>query len=153
MATTLSRVAESIKQLQPSKWLLDERYLAARLDISPDQLVTFVDCIESGGFVADGRWKPNPRPYDIPIQLSDQSSKNILDLYLFECGACKAIKKVELTDTSPDVAVHGSIFYRVGGVDKRKKMLITAPVQRDIVRWVMGTHKSLTQYWPQVGAD
>ena len=81
MDTTLLRVAESVKKLKPSKWLLDERHLAARLGISAGQLATFSRCIEGGGIEVDGTWRSNPSPFDTPIDLFDTSSNNALRLH------------------------------------------------------------------------
>ena len=64
MDTTLLRVAESVKKLKPSKWLLDERHLAACLGILAGQLATFLRCVKGRGINVGSIWRSNPAPYN-----------------------------------------------------------------------------------------
>ena len=132
MDTTLLRVAESVKKLKPSKWLLDERHLAARLGILAGQLATFSRCVEGGGIEVDGVWRSNPAPYNQPVDLSDTSLNNALKLHRIPCGANKAVQRVDLVEPSPSVVVQGTTCYRVGGVSASNKK-ITPQTQREIL--------------------
>ena len=81
MEVSLLRVADRVKKLKPSKWLLDERHLAARLGILVSKLAIFLRCIECRGIKVNSMWRSNPVPYDMPIELSDMRLNNALKLH------------------------------------------------------------------------
>ena len=98
MEVSLLQVAGRVKQLKPSKWLIDKHHLAFQLGITTGQLATFSRCIECGGTEVDGAWKSNPLPHDQLIDLLDTQTNNALKLHRMPYGGNKAVQQVDLVE-------------------------------------------------------
>ena len=81
-------------------------------------------------------------PYDMPIDLSDTRLNNALMLHRLACPGHKRFAHEDLAEPSPCAVAQGSTYYRVGGISPSNKN-ITAQTQREIIGWVIGTHKSV----------
>ena len=146
---SLAVVVESIQQQPASKWLWPFNHLAARLQISIDEAYEFVLRIQNGGTGVrkDGSWAANPAPYDRKIDLTKHED-NALNLHVVDTG--HAISEgSEFQEPSPPCVECCGRYVRLGRVRTLNKG-ITPKVQRKIVRYVLGTHKTLSQFYPKI---
>ena len=97
----------------------------------------------------DGTWQANPKPYDQKINLTCDVD-NILDLHLRLEGR-KVGSPVDFDDPTPELVSQSGMYIRLGEVRSFNKA-ISVTVQKDIARYVMGTHKNLIKHWPQVAS-
>ena len=143
MPTVLS-IVERLQKLPSSKWYLDARHLAELLDISVGHLDSFLKCIASGGVgkKSDDSWIPNPAPYKTP------DCDNILNLHCADVGR-KSNASEEVSEPSCSVVEEKCTFARLGRVHLHDKA-ITPRVQREIVRYVIGTHQILIRQYPKL---
>ena len=151
MAPSLAVIAESIQRQPASKWLWDAHHLAARLGISVEELHEFVLRIQNGGsgVKKDGTWLSNPAPYDRKINLT-KLEDNSLNLHLLDFGK-KHLYGSTFPEPTPAVLESTCRYFRLGNVCSINKV-ITAKVQREIASYVVGTHQTLTQFYPEIGA-
>ena len=149
MAPTLLQIAESVQRQKASKWVWDVHHFAAKLGISVEQASCFLKCIEKGGkgVKKDGTWTANPVPYDKKIDLSSDAD-NILNLHL-RSGGQKTGHSDHFDEPSPEIVKQSSIYVRLGSV-RSFKWVGTVTVQKEIARYVMGTHQTLVKHWPNV---
>ena len=79
----------------------------------------------------------NPAPYDRKIALS-RHEDNSLNFHLVDSG-CKISVGSCFDEPSPAIVEHSSRYVRFGNVRSMNKD-VTVKVQREIVRFVIGTH-------------
>ena len=94
---------------------------------------------------ADGSWKANPAPYNAKVDLTNQYN-NIINLNYKEIGP-KSAKSVDFDDPSLAVLDQPIRYIHLGGGSQHKS--VTIKVQREIVRYVIGTHPTTTQSYPE----
>ena len=150
MAPSLIAITESIQRQAASKWLWDSHHLAARLRISTEELNEFIARIQSGGsgVKKDGTWLANPAPYDLKIDLTKHED-NSLNLHLVDLGK-KHLCGSEFPEPTPAIVESTCKYFRLGNMRSINKH-VTAKVQREIARYMMGTHQTLVQHWPVDG--
>ena len=138
MAPSLVTIAESIQRHPASKWVVHLNHLADRLEVSPAEANEFILRIQSGGSGSkkDGTWVANPAPYDRKIDLV-KNEDNTLNLHLVDTG-CTYLDGMEFDEPSPEVVDTSSRYVRLGNVRSMNKN-ISLKVQREIVKWVIGT--------------
>jgi len=149
MAPTLLQIAESVQRQKASKWVWDVHHFAAKLGISVEQASCFLKCIEKGGkgVKKDGTWTANPAPFNKKIDLSSDAD-NILDLHLRSEGR-KVGSPPDFGDPTPAIVNQSGQYVRLGKV-RSFKQEITVTLQKDIAKYVMGTHRELVKHWPKV---
>ena len=135
MTVTLHEIAGAVQTLLPSKWHWNITYLAHTLGITVEETNGFIRCIEKGGTgnKKEGSWRPNPDPFAAKTDLT-QSEENSLNLHY--------------TDVRNEFSRLDNVrFVRLGKISSQNKS-ITVSVQKEIAKFVMGTHKTLTTYYP-----
>ena len=156
-AVAFQRITASVKDLAPSKWFLDSRYMAAKLGITTETFDSFLVLIDEGGALVDGDWESNPEPYDARIDLDQIDEDNILGLQCLDYIGRKANPRVQAaTEPSAEVVGHPARYCRRFSRDADKKLLnfLTHKVQREIVLWVIGEHQTLqTGDAKEIGED
>ena len=143
MPPTLLQIAESIDRPKPTRWLIDIHHFASCLDLTVDQVEAFFKCIENGGSGVrkDGTWKANPKPFNTKTNLSS-NEENRLNLHCYATGRKGA--PYLFGEPSPNAVDYDSKYIYLGMVAKRRQE-ITLSIQRDIVKYIVGTHKTLTR--------
>ncbi len=144
-------IVESIQRLHTSKWHWDVNHFAACLDITTEEANGFIKAVSNGGSGSkkQGTWQSNPAPYSSKINLSS-NNENLLNLHVTDKGN-KAVECPVFTQPSHSIIELGKIFVRVGKVSGQRKE-ITVSVQRDIAKYIIGTHKTLKQFYPGVAS-
>ena len=144
---TLHGILESTQRLRPSKWFFDINHYAESIGITKGEANGFIKCIEDGGKQkADGTWQANPEPFHKAINLTDQCD-NLLNLHYVDNG--RKVTHDDIDEPSIAAIDQASRFVRLGRVcDKNKE--ISVKVQREIAKFVIGTHKTLAQYYPVI---
>ena len=135
MTATLVQIATAIQTERPSKWHWDIRHLAHILEITVEEVNGFISLIEKGGTGNKkiGSWKPNPEPFAAKIDLT-RNEENLLNLHYTDVrNACR------LADDR---------FVCLGRISLQNKD-INMRVQREIAKFVMGTHQCLTTNYPE----
>ena len=145
MAPTLMQIVGSIQELPSSKWYWDINHFAESLEISVPEVNGFIRCIEKGGtgLKSDDSWLVNPKPYNKPINISSLQD-NLLNLHVTSIGDKRATAP-NITQPSIEIIDRETKFMGLGRVTKRNK-LITAKLQRDIIKMVIGTHRGLKKF-------
>ena len=145
---TVLDVVGRIQTLVASKWCWDIRHLAVAIDCSVDEVNCFFKCVENGGVgtKADDTWKANPAPYNGKVDLKGKED-NIINLHYTDHGR-RADPNELILEPSPSVIEKGSRFIRLGKISGQNRE-ITLAVQRDIARYVIGTHKTLVRHYPE----
>ena len=135
MTATLHQIVGAIQTLKPSKWHWDIHHFAESLDISLEEANGFITCIEKGGTgnKKDGLWKFNPKAFSAKIDLT-QNKDNLLNFHY--------------TDLRNKCRQKICRFVCLGKIIVQNKH-ITVRVQTEIVKFVMGTHKTLTNHYPE----
>ena len=149
---TLLSIVERLQGLPSSKWYLDARHLAQSLDISAGHLCSFVKCIKDGGVGkrSDDSWIANPEPYNTPLDLTSRSD-NILNLHCEDADNKNFSSYFTgISEPSPNVLNQTSTFFRLGKVHTHNNKAITPKTQREIVKFVIGTHQTLTKSYPDI---
>jgi len=150
---TLQQLAERVQALVPSKWHLDIHHFAEILGVEVEEVNGFIKCIEDGGTGSktDGLWSSNPAPFKGVVNLKKEVEDNILNMHYTDTGN-KAIDSVHLDEPSVASLEQGGVcrYIRLGRVRSRNKE-ITVKLQREIAKFVVGTHKTLTQFYPDDG--
>ena len=95
----------------------------------------------------DGTWMANPAPIDKKIDLSSDDD-NILDLHLRSEGR-KDGSPPDFDDPTPAI-VNQSGLYVCLGKTRSFKQEIGLTLQKDITKYIMGTHRELVKHWPKV---
>ena len=151
---TVLSIVERFQRLPSSKWHMDGRHVAQLVGISAHHLGSFVKCIAAGGIGkrSDDSWIPNPAPYDTPIDLTSRCD-NILNLHCADAGnknvRRNSSSEIDIAESSPDVLNQASRFFQLGRIHTHNKT-ITPKTQREIIKYVIGTHQTLTQYYPDI---
>ena len=150
MPPSLTAIAESIQRQAASKWLWHANHLAARLGISVAELKEFLLRIQSGGSGVrkEGTWSANPAPYDRKIDLV-KNEDNSLNIHLVTSRS-KHLDSSAFVEPSPEIVDADSAYVRLGKLRSINKE-ITLKVQREIVRYVTGTHQTFTQNYKEIG--
>ena len=154
-APTVLSIVERFQRLPSSKWHMDGRHVAQLLDISFNHLNSFTKCIASGGIGkrSDDSWIPNPAPYDTPIDLTSRCD-NILNLHCADAGnknvRRNSSSEIDIAEPSPDVLNQTSRFFQLGRIHTHTNKAITPKTQREIVKFVIGTHQTLTKSYPDI---
>ena len=91
----------------------------------------------------DGTWYANPAPYNRKITLTNQED-NDLNLHLTESRS-KQLDSSAYAEPCPDIIDADSAYLRLGNVRSMNKS-VTLQVQREIVRFVIGTHQTLIKH-------
>ena len=146
MAPTLLQIAGSIQELPPSKWHLDINHFADILGITVAETNGFIKCIEKGGTgtKTDDKWKANPAPYNKQIDLSAMTG-NSLNLHV-----TRKAKGEPNTIPVPSVVTldKNTQFVWLGKNRVQNNNGITPKIQIEIVKYVIGTHQTLIQSYP-----
>ena len=148
MAPSFAATIESIQRQKASKWLLHCNHLAALLSMTVDELNEFFLRIRNGGTGVrrDGTWTVNPAPFDGKLDLTT-NEENLLNLHVVDSG-CKHSEGSSFESPSPEVIERSCRYVRVGRSIKRAT--ITVKLQREIARYVIGTHRTLQEYFPAI---
>ena len=135
MTTTLNQIATAVQTERPSKWYWDIKHFARTLEITVEEANGFISCIEKGGAGSkkDGTWRFNPKPFATKIDLT-RDEENLLNFHY-----------TDVKDKSS--RLDNDRYIRLGRISLQNKA-ISVKIQRDIARFVMGTHKTLTQFYP-----
>ena len=135
MMATLVQIATAIQTERPSKWHWDVRHLARILEITVEEVNGFVSLIEKGGTGNRkiGTWRSNPEPFAAKIDLT-RNEENLLNFHY--------------TDVKDKFSRLDNDRYICLGRISLQNKAISVKIQRDIARFVMGTHKTLTQFYP-----
>ena len=149
---TLIELAERTQALVPSKWRCDVHHFAESLDISVEEANGFFKSIEEGGTgsKSDGSWQDNPAPLNVKVNLRKQYEDNVFNLHCADMGS-KSAPRLDLSEPSVAAVEQGGRYIRLGRVSSWNKN-ITVKVQREIVKYVIGTHQGLIQHYPDVRA-
>ena len=150
MAPSLTAIAESIQRQTASRWFWHANHLAACLGISTEELNEFILRVQSGGsgIRKDGTWAANPAPYHQKINLT-KKEENLLNLHLVEVGKQTHIGSTFL-EPSPAIVDSSSRYVILGKVRSMNKD-VTVKVQREIAKYVMGTHRNLLENHHHIG--
>ena len=135
MTATLVQIATAIQTEMPLKWHLDVRHLARILEITVEEVNGFVSLIQKGGTGNRkiGTWRSTPEPFATKIDLT-RNEENLLNLHYTDVK-----DKFSLLDNGRSV--------RLGRISLQNKA-ISVKIQREIAKFVMGTHQTLTQFYP-----
>ena len=146
---TLLEIVQQTQTLIASKWHLDIRHYAESVGITTDEAYAFIRCIESGGTgnKSDRTWQPNPSPFNAKVNLCSQQD-NHLNLHYTDNGRKSEITG-DLLEPSTTSVEQSCRFVRLGKMCNHNKEL-TVKVQRNIAKFVIGTHQTLTQYYPDI---
>ena len=149
MAPSFRAIAESIQRQSKSKWLWHICHLADRLEVSAEELNEFILRIQNGGSGVrkDGTWATNPAPYDRKIDLV-KNEDNGLNLHLVDSG-CTYLDGCQFNEPSPAIVDASSRYVRLGNIRSMSKS-ITLKEQREIAKFVLGTHQTLTKHYPKI---
>ena len=153
MAVDVSKIAERLQVLWPGKWWMDTRRLAAKLNIRPNELEEFLAAVQKGGqgIKSKETWSKNAPPFDTPIDLEDESKENLLNLHKQAIGKKG---KSDVASASPsESAVDERCEYCLVGSMARHDSAIKPKAQREIVFWVVGTHKTLVKHYPDLAKE
>jgi len=138
MTVDVTAIADEIQDLSPGKYFRDARRVAFLIGRSQEDLVEFFTAIKRRGQCVDGKWQPNPAPYNV-IDIESQAVDNILNLYKQSTGN-KADDHSILSESSPgilgercDCCLLGSSRLRS---DESAKS-ITPSLQRDMVGMII----------------
>ncbi len=147
---SLLEIARRINTIVPSKWFVDIHHFADCIGISVDKVSRFIQCIEDGGYKSDvdGCWHPNPSPYDKKISLQDEND-NELNLHYIDKGSRRVQPGAESGSPAPTSIEQTRRMIYIGSFSAKNKA-ISIKNQREIVKWVIGTHQTLIQYYPQI---
>ena len=150
MPTVLRQIAERVQSLVLSKWHWNIHHFAKSIGLSLGEANGFIRCIENEGTGSkpDNTWRPNPAPFITKHDLNNHNCDNPLNLYYTDMGD-KNTSLNHLSEPSVVVLEQGSRYIRLGRVSGRNKE-VTVKVQKEIVKFVIGTHKTLTQHYPEV---
>jgi hypothetical protein len=148
MPTFLELVA-AVQLLDQSKWFWDIHHLAECLEITVEEAYGFFKAIEKGGtgIKSDDTWVPNPAPYNVKINLA-KPEDNALNLYCVDNGD-KNGSGVVFSEPSLDILSQGSRYVRPGKASRQNRD-VTVKLQREVIKYVIGTHQTLLQYYPAV---
>ena len=148
MPSTLIEIANAIKNLNDSKWHCHIQYFISKIGISPEVADSFIRQIEKGGTGVrrNGTWQANPSPYENPIDLTSPND-NILGLRYSIVGA-KSVREIAFAEPSPLVVGYPGRYFQIGKRSKQKR-LITVSIQREIVQYIIGTHRELLKRYPK----
>ena len=148
MNVTVQQIVESIQTLRPSKWHWDINYFAEGLEITVEQANGSIKCIETGGSGsrAEGSWKANPNPFNIVIDLT-QNQDDALNLH-YKDSDDKCQTSFEFEAPYAAILDQPSRHIFVGRISSQNKS-ITIKVQREIVRYIIGSHQTMTQSYPE----
>ena len=123
--------------LRPSKRHIHANNFAECLEITTEEVNSFIRCIEKGGAGAkvDNTWKSNPAPFDVKINLTNKED-NLLNIHYNDIG--RKTQKSALDDSifsepSPSIIDESSRFIRLGRMSTQNKN-ITIQTQREIVK-------------------
>ena len=149
---TFIQRAESICECasRPPKWHIHEGHFAQSLEFSTRIcLDNFILRLERGGSGCkkDGTWKANPRPYDMAIDLKDESVDNLIGLHFQSRG--DRGNPADISDPSPAVVEQKARWFTLG--HSKDGPCVRFADQIDIVRFVCGTHRQLKS-WPVIKA-
>ena len=150
MPSTLIEIANAIKNLNDSKWHCHIQYFVSKIGISPEVADSFIRQIEKGGrgVRSNGTWHANPSPYENPIDLTSPND-NILGLrYSIVGDGARSVHETTFAEPSPIVASYPGTYFQIGKLSKQKK-LITVSIQREIVQYIIGTHRELLKHYPK----
>ena len=117
-----------------------------------EQLNGFIKRVESGGSgkKTDSSWEPNPAPYQTQIKLTDNQIDNVLNLHYIDSGRKDSLANtVDIAEPSTSVLEQESRLLRLGRVYTHNNA-ITPKIQREIVKFVIGAHQTLTKHYPEV---
>ena len=148
MPTFLELVA-SVQLLDQSKWFWNIQHFAECLDITVEECLGFFKAVEKGGtgLKSDDTWASNPAPYNTKINLTKQED-NALNLYCVDNGN-KNGAGVVFSEPSVDILDQGSRYVRLGKASRQNRD-VTIKLQKEVVRYVIGTHQTLLQYYSEV---
>mmetsp|Transcript_18492 Transcript_18492/g.44515 ORF Transcript_18492/g.44515 Transcript_18492/m.44515 type:complete len:185 (-) Transcript_18492:17-571(-) len=86
----------------------------------------------------------------ISPEVADSSpNDNILGLrYSIVGDGARSVHEITFAEPSPIVVGHPGTYFQIGKLSKQKK-LITVSIQREIVQYIIGTHRELLKHYPK----
>ena len=142
------QIIESIQRLRPPKWYYDIHHFSESREIPSEEANCFIKCVENGGSgqKADGTWRSNPSPYDSRINLTSHS-ENMLN-FLYKDTGDRSATSVSFVAPSASILDQSSRHVFARNISNKNKS-ITIKVQREIVKYIIGTHHAMTQFYPE----
>ena len=135
MTATLVQIATAIQTERPSKWHWDVRHLARVLEITVEEVNGFIGLVEKGGTGNRkiGTWRSNPEPFAAKIDLT-RNEENLLNLHY--------------ADVRCPCRLANDRYVRLGRISLQSKS-VNVKVQREIAKFVNGTHRTLMTHYPE----
>jgi hypothetical protein len=134
------QTAKAVHALEPSTHWIHEATLAERLKISTDELEGWTKCVREGGSgaVSNNTFKANPEPYNVKIDLLDQSADNTFNLHY-------QVNRSNNTSKQSEVAVlfRPAKYYFIGTSESSRSTSLMTEIE--IARYVVGEHKELSK--------
>ena len=133
------QVAEAVTNLEQTAHWIHESTLAKRLGVADDDLEGWIKCVREGGsgVKSHNTFTTNPAPYNVKIDLADQSADNILNLH-YQDHRCNTTPKVNGEVSSLYCSAR---YYFVGKSESCRSVSLKTEI--DIARYVVGVHKEL----------
>ena len=132
--------AKAVHVLEPFTHWIHEATLAERLKISTDELEGWTKCVREGGSgaVSNNTFKANPEPYNVKIDLLDQSADNTFNLHY-------QVNRSNNTSKQSEVAVlfRPAKYYFIGTSESSRSTSLMTEIE--IARYVVGEHKELSK--------